>query len=321
MNGLAICAGIGGLELGLSLALGPRYTGVCYVEREAYPASLLVQRMEDGILDHAPIWDDLTTFDGRRWRGQVDIISAGIPCQPFSAAGKRKGLEDERWIWDDVARIIREVGPRHVFLENVPGIVRRGLPSILGTLASLGYNAEWDLYRASDVGAPHKRERWFLLAYASGGKSWESETRNRREGSERGGTQSHKKLADSERELARFDKPGRRNGQGRADQAEPGQSREKLADADGNREVRSQSGDRGGGGSIVPSHEKLAAQPFPPGPDAGPEAYPPGLEPSVCRMADGIPNRVGMLRALGNGVVPAMAALAWNVLHDRIHNC
>ncbi len=288
-TGIALCSGIGGLELGISLVLESSYSTVCYVEREAFPASLLVKRMEDGILDHAPIWSDLTTFDGRRWRGCVDIISAGIPCQPFSVAGKRKGFEDDRWIWDDVERIIRDVGPRFVFLENVPGINRSGLPSILRTLAEGGFNAEWDLFRASDVGAPHKRERWFLLA-------------------------------DSERELARFDKPGRRNGQGRADQAEPGQSREKLADADGNREVRSQSGDRGGGGSIVPSHEKLAAQPFPPGPDAGPEAYPPGLEPSVCRMADGIPNRVGMLRALGNGVVPAMAALAWNVLHDRIHN-
>ena len=286
-TGIALCSGIGGLELGISLVLESSYSTVCYVEREAFPASLLVKRMEDGILDHAPIWSDLTTFDGRRWRGCVDIISAGIPCQPFSVAGKRKGFEDDRWIWDDVERIIRDVGPRFVFLENVPGINRSGLPSILRTLAEGGFNAEWDLFRASDVGAPHKRERWFLLA-------------------------------DSERELARFDKPGRRNGQGRADQAEPGQSREKLADSDGEGlEGREQP--RGKHTDKRDARKGSYSRPFPPGPEAPPEAYEAGLEPSICRVANGIPNRVDRLRVLGNGVVPAMGALAFRTLLGRIH--
>ena len=170
MNGLALCAGIGGLELGLSLAIGG-YKTVCYVEREAYAAATLVARMEDEALDRAPIWDDLTTFDGRPWRGVVDIVTAGFPCQPFSNAGKRRGTTDERWLWDDIARILGEVRPRYVFLENVRGILapsqHDALAAVLGTLAKLGYAAEWDLFSAAEVGAPHRRERFFLLGHAN----------------------------------------------------------------------------------------------------------------------------------------------------------
>ncbi len=121
VNGLALCAGVGGLELGLALA-NPGYRSVGYVERESYATAILVARMGEQALDPAPVWDDLTTFDGRPWRGKVDLISAGFPCQPFSAAGKQKGTDDERWLWPDIARIIREVQPGYVFLENVPGL-------------------------------------------------------------------------------------------------------------------------------------------------------------------------------------------------------
>ena len=165
MNGLALCAGIGGLELGVRLAVGSTHRTVCYVEREAYAASILVQRMEEGILDQAPIWSDLSTFDGRPWRGRVDLVSAGFPCQPWSSAGKRQGTEDERWIWDEIARILRELGPRYVFLENVPGLIRGGVEHVLRTLAEGGWDAEWDLFRPEDLGAPHRRERLFCLAY------------------------------------------------------------------------------------------------------------------------------------------------------------
>lgn len=120
INGLAICAGIGGLELGLSLALQGRYRCLGYVEREAYAASLIVERMAEKTLDSAPIWDDLESFDGRPYRGKVDIITAGFPCQPHSQAGNRRGIEDERWIWPGIATIIRDVLPlvaAHAFLE------------------------------------------------------------------------------------------------------------------------------------------------------------------------------------------------------------
>ena len=153
MNGMALCAGVGGLELGIKLAI-PSYRTVCYVEREVYAARVLVARMEDKTLDAAPIWDDVSTFDGRPWRGVVDIISAGFPCQPWSDAGRRQGVQDERWIWDDIARIIGEVRPLLVFLENVPGLVRGGLGVVLGSLSVLGYNAQWGVFCAAAQGAP-----------------------------------------------------------------------------------------------------------------------------------------------------------------------
>jgi len=164
LSGLALCAGIGGLELGLKLALGDAYQCRLYVEREAFAAAVLVARMEDATLDRAPIWDSIESFDGTAWRGLVDIVSAGFPCQPFSLAGKRRGLADERWIWPDIAEIIREVGPSYVFVENVPDLARHGLAAVLADLSEMGFDTEWDLFSAEEAGAPHRRERLFLLA-------------------------------------------------------------------------------------------------------------------------------------------------------------
>lgn len=163
MNGVALFAGYGGLELGIDAAFDGVRT-VCYVEREAYAASTLVARMEESSLDKAPIWDDVTIFDGRPWRGKVDIISGGFPCQPFSAAGKQKGMQDERWLWNDIARIIREVRPRWFVGENVPGLVRLGLEPVLRSFAEMGYDVSWGAFRADEVGAAHRRERVFILA-------------------------------------------------------------------------------------------------------------------------------------------------------------
>lgn len=170
VNGLALCAGIGGLELGLRLAM-PNYRTVVYVERESYAAATLVARMEDAAMDSAPIWDDLTTFDGAAWRGCVDIVTAGFPCQPWSFAGSRAGTDDERWIWPAIARIIRDVEPGAVFLENVPGLVSGGLEHVLWSLASLWFDAEWCVLGASDLGASHQRKRLFILAHARGKRS------------------------------------------------------------------------------------------------------------------------------------------------------
>lgn len=138
---MALCSGIGGLELGLHLAI-PEYRCIAYVEREAYAVAILVKRMEEGWLDKASVWDDVGTFDGRPWRGKVDIISSGFPCQPFSSAGRRRGTEDERWLWPDIARIVRDVRPRYVFLENSPRIVDGGQTEILRDLAICGFDAE-----------------------------------------------------------------------------------------------------------------------------------------------------------------------------------
>lgn len=158
---MSICSGIAGLDQGIHLATGAKT--VCYVEREAYSAATLVARMEDQTLEPAPIWDDLTTFDGKPWSGKVDCVIAGFPCQPWSVAGKKQGTADSRWLWDDIWRIVCEVRPRYVFLENVPGLLRGGIEHVLRSMAEGGYSAEWGCFSAEEVGFAHKRERLFIL--------------------------------------------------------------------------------------------------------------------------------------------------------------
>ena len=166
LHALCLFDGYGGFELGFRLA-GLDIRTVCRVERDSHAAATLVARMEEETLDRAPIWDDVTTFDGRPWAGRVDLITAGFNCQPFSSAGQSRGVDDERWLWPDIARIVAEVGPRFVYLENVGGLVRLGgLDRVCGDLADLGFDAEWGLLSAAAVGAPHKRERFWLLAMA-----------------------------------------------------------------------------------------------------------------------------------------------------------
>jgi len=164
IHGLAICSGVGGLELGLHLALGESYRTVCHIEREAFAAATLVARMEEKAMDKAPIWDDIATFDGGAWRGRINLISAGYPCQPFSFCGMARGTKDKRHLWPHVARIISEVEPQRVFLENVAGHVVLGLNTVLGELTNIGYDAVWSTFSACEVGAPHMRQRLFVMA-------------------------------------------------------------------------------------------------------------------------------------------------------------
>ena len=167
MNELALFAGAGGGILGGKL-LGWRT--VCAVEWEAYPASVLLARQNDGLLPPFPIWDDVQTFDGRPWRGIVDVVSGGFPCQDISIAGNGDGLDGERsGMWREMARIIGEVRPRFAFVENSPMLVTRGLERVLADLTSMGYDSRWGVISAADVGAPHKRERIWILAHAKHG--------------------------------------------------------------------------------------------------------------------------------------------------------
>jgi len=162
MNELALFAGAGGGILGGHL-LGWRT--VCAVEWEAYPASVLCARQNDGLLPPFPIWDDVQTFDGKPWKGIVDVISGGFPCQDISSAGKGEGINGKRsGMWKHMARIIGEVRPRFVFVENSPLLTRRGLGTVLGNLASLGFDAEWGVLSAAQVGANHRRERIWICA-------------------------------------------------------------------------------------------------------------------------------------------------------------
>ena len=173
LNTLDLFSGYGGFQLGLRLAGIPIRT-VCYVEWDKYCQQVLLQRFKDDppTLTPAPVWDDIKSFDGIPWRGVVDIITAGFPCQPHSNAGLRKGAGDDRNLWPDTLRIIREVGPRIVLLENVPGILVRPDDgreayggTVVGQLAEIGYDAVWRVISASEAGGPHVRKRWWLVAY------------------------------------------------------------------------------------------------------------------------------------------------------------
>lgn len=162
MNELALFAGAGGGILGGKL-LGWRT--VCAVERDAYAAQVLAQRQNDGCLEPFPIWADVQSFDGTAWRGVVDVVSGGFPCQDISCAGKGAGLYGERsGLWSEMARIIGEVEPKHAFIENSPMLVTRGLETVLSDLDAMGFDAEWGCIGASAVGAPHKRERLWIVA-------------------------------------------------------------------------------------------------------------------------------------------------------------
>lgn len=164
MNELALFAGAGGGILGGSI-LGWRT--VCAVEYDPNARGMLLARQRDGCLPRFPIWDDVRTFDGHPWRGHVDVVSGGFPCQDISAAGKGAGITGERsGLWREMARIVGEVRPRFVWVENSPLLVGRGLALVLGDLAALGYDARWGVVGADDAGAVHRRERVWILAYA-----------------------------------------------------------------------------------------------------------------------------------------------------------
>lgn len=292
VNGLALCAGVGGLELGVDAALevlGGRLNTVGYVEWESYAAAVLVARMADKTLGRAPIWDDLRTFPGERYRGKVDLISGGFPCQPFSGAGKQLGLDDPRWLWPAFAKVVGDVGPSIVFLENVRGVTKGALEVVLGDLAALGFDAEWDLLAAGDVGAPHKRERWWLLAWRQG-LADPNEVR------------WHRGAGNEPEPNGRGEPPHNRHPVGHPHGARP----------QGRGTQRELGEDRGEDRSGRPvGHSDF----FPPGPDdddgwrewieAG------GPEPALRGDPDGVAARMDRLHAIGNGVVPLVAATAF----------
>jgi DNA (cytosine-5)-methyltransferase 1 len=161
---LGLCAGVGMLELGVDIALGGS-RAVGYVERDSFAAAILLERMEDEALEPAPVFaGDLARFPWADFRGLVDVVTGGFPCQPHSVAGSRAGVSDERWIWPDIMAGIRILGPRIVVLENVSGIRSSGgLAPVLGDMASSGFRVAWTSLRASDVGASHQRERVFIV--------------------------------------------------------------------------------------------------------------------------------------------------------------
>ncbi|MGI9339865.1 MAG: DNA cytosine methyltransferase, partial [Psychrobacter sp.] len=164
---IAFCAGYGGIERGLELA-GVKHRVIAYVEIEAYCVANLVAKMESGELAPAPIYTDLKTFPSEIFRGKVSLLTGGYPCQPFSAAGSRKGEDDPRHLWPFIRRHIAAIRPDRVFFENVEGHISLGLSSVIADLEEDDYRATWGIFSAREVGAPHQRKRVFIMANRNG---------------------------------------------------------------------------------------------------------------------------------------------------------
>jgi len=168
INIISVCSGIGGLDRGVARALrrmGFTARTVCYVEREAFACAILAERMESGDLDTAPVWTDIADFPAGNFAVYADMVIGGIPCQDFSVAGHHAGTDGKRWLWPDFWRVTRESNAKIIFVENVPGFISgKGLNAVLSDLAACGWDAQWDCFSAAEIGAPHKRERFFLLA-------------------------------------------------------------------------------------------------------------------------------------------------------------
>ncbi len=352
MNELALFAGAGGGILGGTL-LGWRT--VCAVEFDPYAASVLIQRQDDGILPSFPIWDDVRTFDGNPWRGIIDVVSGGFPCQDISCAGKGAGLDGKKsGLWFEFERIIGEVRPRFAFVENSPMLTVRGIDDVLGGLASLGYNAEWGVLGADDAGAPHERKRIWIVAYTDNAGSSPEQVRSEQTRCSNSAC-SPGDMADT----ARF-QPGR--SEQRPERERVGQSGESSSLADpsvgrqsigwsalrntgysdqcGQGMANTQSVGSGAGLCEIGSEQNWnqfadcgsnISEPDRTGceeqrgtitNDSEYEAAQCGgwwlFEPDVGRVAHGVAARVDRLKAIGNGQVPAVAALAWRVLRRRI---
>ena len=307
MNELALFAGAGGGILGGHL-LGWRT--VCAVEWEQYPASVLCARQNDGLLPPFPIWDDVQTFRGEPWRGIVDVISGGFPCQDISAAGKGVGIEGERSaMWGEMARIIYEVRPRYVLVENSPMLTSRGLGVVLGDLASMGFDAKWGVLGANDIGANHQRDRIWIRAKWRGQLPHAQHDRIRWwEQQSQGFEKEIAELANTEC-MGWQERPSERREL--AEQETSNQS-DYCGEASGERETASDSECSGlerredcgkqevtwtrSGGSPI-GHANWWS-----------------TEPNVGRVAHGVAARMERIKAIGNGQVPLCAATAWRIL-------
>ena len=277
---------MGGILLG--------HTTVCAVEIEPYPRKVLLQRQRDGILPKFPIWDDVTTFDGNPWRGKVDIICGGFPCQDISVAGKGAGIEGSRSsMWKHMARIIGEVRPQFAFVENSPMLMGRGLSTVLADLAEMGYDAEWGIVGAHHVSAPHKRDRIWILATDSNVCRCDdgSDTERQHE-------VNHSQVGTHEEDQQSRSVWQHWTSEDCGNVADSNVSqRERMRCTSGSEQ------------------EYADSMPFSAWWGQDPAESP---KSNVGRMAHGVAARVDRLKSIGNGQVPAVAELAWKTLTNKI---
>lgn len=310
MNELSLFTGAGGGVLGTHHLLGWKTCG--YVEWNEYCQRVIAARIADGYLTSAPIFTDVREFvqsgAAEQYRGIADVVAAGFPCQPFSVAGKQLAANDERNMWPATRDVIRIVQPRSVLLENVPGLVSCGyIGTVIADLAALGYVGRWGVIGAADAGAPHKRDRLWIVADASCRRRSESGERKVQQpwrakvvGSSQTVADPASKLCDGREHHAGCDSqhaqaiPQLGNRRDAADVADP--------DATGRQELHA---------ATITSRQGSST-----GAPVGWWLRDPGDEPEsgVGRVADGVAHRVDRLKAAGNGQVSIVAARAWREL-------
>lgn len=314
---ISLFSGAGGLDLAARIAI-PKARCVCFVEGEIPCAEILAARMEEGNLEDAPIWSDVRTFDGEPWRGKVDFIVGGFPCQDLSVAGKRAGIDGERsGLWSEYARIVGQVRPQFVFIENVPGLLaNEPMRRVLGDLSALGFDAEWCSLPASGTGSPQHRERAWILASASD---------ERLPGTEFCSSQSRWKRGSTPRSVGKL--RGTLVDQDAGLDSVPVLRGILVQDSRGTRSGLRVSADRGlDRGPVFPPgwHEYdkweylLVRKPW-----LRPAISQAEIESALCELDDELADlvvqqRVDSLRALGNGVVALQGATALRLLLRRM---
>ena len=258
MKELSLFSGAGGGLLGTKL-LGWKTVG--YVEWNEFCQKILSERIKEGILDEAPIFNDIKLFNSEgyssSYKGMVDVVTGGFPCQPFSSAGSKKKEKDERNMWPETIKTIRNIQPKFAFLENVLGLVSTSyFGTILADISSSGYDCRWCIVGGDNVGAPHERKRLWILAYSmcerrSSIHQWEFKKRRNME-------EYNSSISSFDWNGIRFEEPRK-----------------------------------------MPRKEYTCS-------------------PIICRMDDGLANRVDRIKAIGNGQIPSVVEFAWKILSQGL---
>ena len=327
MRMLDLFTGIGGFSLAASWVWGNELDLAGFCEQDAYCGKVLKKNFPD-----VPIYPDIKELRGE-WFQDIDLITGGFPCQDISVAGKGAGIDGDRsGLWSELCRVISEVRPRYALIENVPMLIHRGLERVLCDLTEIGYDAEWQVIGADDVGARHKRKRIWIVAYPnSDGTKRDQPSNGQRSGIMENGDTSRETMAHTqhagrpETEIAGQDhgiQPAIASGQelcldeleGTSGLRSPGdmahtQSEGRECGSTGKQGIDSQcrtglSG-RHDTGTVPHTDERIG------------DIW--TVEPDVGRVANGIPKRVDRLRGLGNAIVPQIAALIMQMIKDDMN--
>ena len=288
LSGLDLFSGYGGITLALQSWVRP----LAYCEIDRYAQAVLLSRMSDNQLPRAPIWDDIKTLSGKEFQEKIDIIYGGFPCQNISVGGNGKGLAGEQSsLFFEILRLAEEIQPKFLFLENVPAIRARGLSQIGQELAKAGYDCRWCTLSAADVGAPHKRERWFLLANSHSFGSWNNSSSQQKRGKVKARTEA---IQSENHEAHEYDAQ---------------QVCEPLAysKSEGLEGLLCEHGNLKSGYSIEEFNECSSAS-------TKIEQNPWQTQSMPNGVVDGTPFRVDRVKCCGNGVVPQQAKKAFEML-------